>query len=366
MKKPAFILIFLLTAASAWAQPQTIPLNLQAVNHNEQPINPSLENHGVDAVNIPPVAPIIDEEDLNFDDHVDAFGDAVSPSLLDNQNSSALIPFQNEKQTIKVDTRQSLTDNIKKNAPKEMPQLEVPEAPKTWVNQLITSAQNKDDKNSNKNNPLAAALEQSKNMNRRSNASVFDISGVMLRMSYPQAESALIKRGYKKTMQKMDIPNFIRWRNEEKCRNQGVIGYERLNNCVVKLANKENYQFIAQAQFSKFDTKETVQIFLTSTFTNNKVYKITYHSEAANNTGNSTKAMYLRNIKVYDFWKKINQKYGVPDNKEDVIWSLGGNKPYMRAATGYLVLEDSVLRELDYTRMSREDQRYMNTDLYTF
>ena len=66
------------------------------------------------------------------------------------------------------------------------------------------------------------------------------------------------------------------------------------------------------------------------------------------------------------FGKKINQKYGVPDNKQDVIWGLGGNKPYMKAITGSLLLEDTMLRELDYTRMSREDQRFMNTDIYTF
>jgi hypothetical protein len=188
----------------------------------------------------------------------------------------------------------------------------------------------------------------------------------MLRMSYAQAEAALTKRGYKKTMQKLDIPNFIRWRNEDRCRSQGVIGYERLNGCVVKLARENKYEYVAQAQFNKYETQETVQIFLTSTFTNNKIYKITYRTEAANNAGNSAKAQYLRNIKVYDFWKKINQKYGVPDDKESVIWSLGSNRPYLKADTGVLLLEDPMLRELDYARMSREDQRFMNTDLYTF
>ena len=38
----------------------------------------------------------------------------------------------------------------------------------------------------------------------------------------------------------------------------------------------------------------------------------------------------------------------------------------MKAATGFLLLEDPMLKELDYTRMSREDQKYMNTNLYNF
>lgn len=309
---------------------------------------------GSEAADSAPSAPLMDEADLNFSPTVDAFGEAVN--------------LNPEPTDIKVNTRQSLSENIKNNAPDDMSQNSggSNSSATSWVGQIIATAKDSLQNSSAASNPLAAALEQGQGQNQRSNASVFDISGVMLRMSYKQAEDALKKRGYKKTMQKMDIPNFIRWRNEEKCRNQGVIGYERLENCVTKLAQKENYQFISEATFNKFDTKETVKIFLTSTFTNNKVYKITYQSEAANLTGNSSKAIYLRNIKVYDFWKKINQKYGVPDNKDDVMWGLGGNKPYMRAATGFLVLEDNMLRELDYTRMSREDQRFMNTDLYTF
>ena len=69
---------------------------------------------------------------------------------------------------------------------------------------------------------------------------------------------------------------------------------------------------------------------------------------------------------LYDFWKKINQKYGEPDNKEQVTWGLGENKPMMQASTGKLTLADPMLLELDYTRMSREDQKFMNTAVYTF
>ena len=354
MKK--FILLLLLFPTVAFSAEDTVlPLNLSDINNN-----PATAGGGT--------APLMDAEDLNFDQSVDAFGE---PVLLDSKSA---VPFNapassrqsSQEDTFKVDTRQSLTDNIRENAPESIQNDQSASNGTNWVGQLISTAKENIQSSSSEKNPLADMLEQSQAQKRRSNASVFDISGVMLRMSYKQAEDALTKRGYKKTMQKMDIPNFIRWRNEEKCRNQGVIGYERLENCVIRLASKENYQFISQAQFSKYDTKETVQIYLTSTFTNNKIYKITYRSEAANVTGNSPKALYLRNIKVYDFWKKINQKYGVPDNKDDVIWGLGGNKPYMRAATGFLLLEDNMLRELDYTRMSREDQRFMNTDLYTF
>ena len=204
-------------------------------------------------------------------------------------------------------------------------------------------------------------------MVKRSNAAVFDISGAMLRMTPAQIDKALTKRGYKRTVQKLDIPNFIRWRNEEKCRAQGVVGYERLANCVVVMAKKDNHQFIERVFYSKYDSQEDMEIRFTSNFTQNKAYHINYKSGVLTNMrGNSQKEFYLRKIKIYDFWKKINQKYGVPDNKDNVIWGLGGNKPYLQAGTGRLRLEDIALRDLDYTRMSREDQKYMHTGLYNF
>lgn len=292
---------------------------------------------------------VIDPEDFDFDMTEDAFGNELTPSL--EQGSTTL------------NTKASLTENLKNNAAAEEGKSGSEESTETqnWVKSLF--------KGGGKNSSNVKELIGSTQVNvqkKRSNASVFDVSGVMLRMSYAQAEAELQKRGYRKTSQKMDVPNFIRWRNEEKCRGQGVVGYERIENCIIKLAQKGNYYYISEAFFSKFDSKETVKIFLSSTFTNNKVYKIIYQTEAANVSGNSIKAVYLRNLKVYDFWKKINQKYGRPDDEKEVFWGLGGNKPFLKASTGYLKLEDPLLQSLDTNRMAREDQRFIYSENYTF
>ena len=201
---------------------------------------------------------------------------------------------------------------------------------------------------------------------KRSNASVFDISGIMLRMDKKQVLDAMQKRGYKKVSETMEIPNFIRWRYEEQCRNQGIVGYERIANCVIVLSRKNNYQYVQKMNFNNFKTQESIEVYFTSNFTGNKVHRVMYQTQAANILGSGAKAEYLRNIKIYDFWKKINQKYGSPDNREEITWGLGENKPSLKAATGRLVLDDPMLLELDYTRMSREDQKFMNTAVYTF
>ena len=291
------------------------------------------------------------------------------------QKPAALSNKTAGKGTAKGKTQKSLTDAIRETAGEEEDERSSPLAG-TWVEKLANTAlssSKEEDEDGGENGRgvgsinLESMVKNSKNGNRRSNASVFDISGIMLRMNLPQAEATMAKRGFKKVSQKFEIPNFIKWRFEEQCRNAGVVGYERLASCVVKAAKENNHQYVESEKFVKYDTQEEISISLTSNFTNNKIYKIVYKSMSARKIqGSSQKVQYLRDIKVYDFWRKINQKYGVPDNREDVIWGMGGNKPYMKAATGFLLLEDPMLKELDYTRMSREDQKYMNTNLYNF
>lgn len=249
----------------------------------------------------------------------------------------------------------------------------------TWLDRLRTTAEAEIKSSDGKKEPsndvvekeditgLSSLVEKTKETaGRRSNAAVFDISGAMLRMNPTQIDEVLVRRGYRKTNEKFEIPNFIKWRKEDECRASGVVGYERLASCVVKASKAENYQYLEVASYSKFDTQESISVNFTSNFTGNKAFKMIYKSMASNITGNSQKSIYMRNIKIYDFWKQISQKYGAPDNKDDVIWGLGGNKPYLQAKTGKLLLEDPMLRELDYTRMSREDQKFINTGVYNF
>ncbi len=269
-------------------------------------------------------------------------------------------------------TGKSLTETLKEDAEKTGKNL----IEGTWVEKLTSSnplsllelKTYDDDSADSDDDELESLVKTSRNKEKtgRSNASVFDIAGVMLRMSLQQTERTLQNRGFRKINAKFQIPNFIKWRNEETCRSEGVVGYERLEACVINKSKKGGYQYLQMLEYAKFDSKEEIEIYFTSNFTQNKVYKIVYRSRIASITGNSPKAVYIRNVKIYDFWKKINQKYGQPDNKTTVTWGMGGNKPYLKASTGYLLLEDPMFREMDYTRMSREDQRFINSDFYNF
>ena len=207
---------------------------------------------------------------------------------------------------------------------------------------------------------------RAKKQNGKSNASVFDISGVMLRMNLQQVDDILRNRGFKKINARYQIPNFIKWRYEDICRTSGIVGYELTQGCILQKAKKDGFEYTQYVKYTKFESKEEIEVYFTSNFTNNKSYKIEYRSNIANITGNSPKAIYMRNIKVFDFWRRINRKYGAPDNKTLVTWGMGGNKPYLKASSGYLKLEDPLFLEMDYTRMSQEDKRFMQSDFYNF
>jgi hypothetical protein len=279
------------------------------------------------------------------------------------------VPGQNNIRQEDLAPQQTLTDTLKADGGNNL--LEG-----TWVEKLtssnplslLTSDDDSDSASDKNNDSLEGMVKNSRNKqdNTKSNAAVFDISGVMLRMSLKQAERTLENRGFRKINAKFQIPNFIKWRNEEICRTEGVVGYERLEACVIDKAKKQKHQYLQYVKYAKFDSKEEIEVYFTSNFTENKVYKIVYESRIADITGNSPKAVYIRNIKVYDFWKKISQKYGTPDDKTTVVWGMGGDKAYLKASTGHLVLEDPMFRELDYTRMSREDQRFINSEFYNF
>ena len=297
----------------------------------------------------------------------------VENKIVESSDEPIFIPKRPniETETDAFDKDKSLTETLKESDPEQPKKM----LEGTWVEKLTTSNplsllnidEEKDDKDK-KESKLEELVKKSRNKDNdgKSNASVFDISGVMLRMNLKQVERTLENRGFRKVNARFEIPNFIKWRNEETCRTKGVVGYERLEACVINMAKKDGHQYMQYIKYVKYDSKEEIEVYFTSNFTENKVYKIVYKSTIANITGNSPKAVYIRNIKVYDFWKKINQKYGHPDNKTTVTWGMGGDKPYLKASTGNLLLEDPMFRELDYTRMSREDQRFINSEFYNF
>ncbi len=275
---------------------------------------------------------------------------------------------QKKKNKSSVDISESLTENLSKSEKKKESSndSENPET-ESWLKSLISKGTSEIFKEQTvKEKEAEEKRIERVLLNRRSNAANFDISKVKLRMSPKEVEDTLTAQGYRKIQEKMEIPNFIKWRSEELCRQHGVIGFERLNACATMMAKENGFQFVEYQIYNRYITRESIEVYFTSTFTDNLAHRIFYKSSVPFNDSKASKNVYLNNLKVFDFWRRIDLKYGKPDNETEVKWGLGGKKPYLKASTGRLELADPLLKDLDTARMLNEDTRFANTQYYTF
>ncbi len=236
----------------------------------------------------------------------------------------------------------------------------------SWLSSLISGRKKADDVGIEKDTPEDKERIDRVKRNQRSNAANFDISKVRLRMKPQQVNKILSSQGFKKINQTFAIPNFIRWRSEELCRLNGVIGFERLNACAAGISRENGYQYIDKEIYNRYSTKESITVHYTSNFTDNVAHHIFYKSYLPMSESRASNKVYINNLKIYDFWRRINLKYGEPDNKSEIKWGLGGKKPYLKATTGYLELADPLLETLDSKRMFNEDTRLSNIQYYNF
>ena len=296
---------------------------------------------------------------------------ANTSQVLAMSEMDLLMEEKKSEGTNKEDKELSFTDiitgkTIENNEKKEEEKIDADaNARESWLKSLFKKGK-EELANIDKNGENSGIVKKEDYIKERSNAAYFDISGIKLRMNPKEIEEILKNQGYKKISESMEIPNFIEWRAEELCRINGVIGFERLNACMVRIAQHQGYQFIERQIYNRHLTLETIEVNFTSSFTDNLAYRIRYKSNIPMSTSKASKNIYINNIKVFDFWKRIDLKYGEPDNITEVKWGLGGKKPYLQAKTGELELMDPLLSGLDFTRMYNEDSRLANTQYYTF
>lgn len=302
----------------------------------------------------------------------------AAPVLAQSEMDLLLFEKKNEpaEPEIEVDVKDTLTENLAKStaADKTERKEEMAEPiendtneSENWLKSLIMGNKKKTATDTDAGMSDEEEDEIRKLIvSQRKNAAHFDISGIKLRMTPEEVGKTLEAQGYKRIVQNMEIPNFIKWRGEELCRQHGVIGFERLNACATKVAVENGYNFIERETYNRYSTKESIDIYYTSNFTGNLAHRIFYKSSVPLSDSRASNNVYINNLKIYDFWKRIDLKYGPPDNTSEVKWGLGGKKPYMKAKTGLLELNDPLLKDLDTARMFNEDTRLANTNYYTF
>ena len=285
------------------------------------------------------------------------------------QNSSAVNTSSDVSPSI--DAKKSFSDNLleekKSDSAATTDKEDNPENRETWLESLISKGTGDLLKSQDKKAQQAEKKRIAKVLQKkRSNAAHFDVSGIRLRMPPEEVEKIMLENGYRRLVQEERIPNFIKWRSEELCRIHGIIGFERLNACSKEVARANGFNYIAKEVYSRESTRESIEVHYTSTFTDNLSHFISYSSHIPFSNSKASQNIYINNIKIYDFWRRIDLRYGQPDNITEVKWGLGGKKPYLKATTGHLELVDPLLQNLDVSRMLNEDSRLANTPYYTF
>ncbi len=269
-----------------------------------------------------------------------------------------------------IDIKKSFTDNLlqEKDADKSSTNKKNDSQKReTWLESLISRGTGDLFKSQDKKTQQAEKKRIAKVLQKkRSNVAHFDISGIRLRMSPEEVEKIMLANGYHRLVQEERIPNFIKWRSEELCRLHGVIGYERLAACSKEVAKTNGFNYIAKEIYNRQATRENIEVRYTSTFTDNLSHYISYSSHIPFSNSKASQNIYINNIKIYDFWRRIDLRYGQPDNISEIKWGLGGKKPFLKATTGHLELVDPLLQDLDVSRMLNEDSRLANTPYYTF
>lgn len=343
------------------------------------------------------ITPAVAQDDFDLFDDIDEpqAKPKAAPKVKDSapevkkKDAPALVKKEVSKPQVKevsvkaVPPRESLSEEVKENPTpqetlsesdpiaqeisEEVEEVENLDDRETWLESLINRGTSELFKFQNAKEAAAEKARLAKVMrNRRSNAANFDIAGIKLRMTPAEVEEILTKQGYRRLTQDMSIPNFIKWRGEELCRIHGIVGFERLKACSREIAVANGFEYISSERYNRQSTLETIEVHYTSTFSDNLAHYIIYTSDVPISTSKSSQHVYINNLKIYDFWRRIDLRYGQPDNTSEVKWGLGGKKPYMQASTGKLELVDPLLRDLDISRMLNEDSRLANVPYYSF
>ena len=198
------------------------------------------------------------------------------------------------------------------------------------------------------------------------NAAVFDIAGIMLKMNTSKVKEIAKKNGFALSKLNKKIPQFLEWKYDAQCKARGVVGFENVAMCILERAKQSKKHYINMMEFNKYTAKETLKVYFTSLYTKNRVYKIEYSSIGDVSLGSSSKSVYQRHDRIRNFWVRIYKKYGAPDDEREMLWSEGYGKPYLKAASGKIVLEYPDMSYKDSVKMLDVDRRMLDANIFTF
>ena len=199
----------------------------------------------------------------------------------------------------------------------------------------------------------------------------FDISGIELGMTPDEVAEVAREQGYSVTRIEHGIPLHRTSYYEHNCRAIPVRRTRDMQECIIEQARNDEVYYISSVTLAKPQTAEYMQVLFSTLATDNQAYKIYYENEGDNSL-NFTRKNLAKKIRRRDaFWKMVFDTYGLPDDKEAIIWG-DPDKAYMRARmqgsnyNAYLILEDKEIRDGDYVDADEQKDDLIYRNPFTF
>ncbi len=195
----------------------------------------------------------------------------------------------------------------------------------------------------------------------------FDLSGFELNETLTSVLKKAKKQGFKVKTTEDKIPLFYATDYAHKCRNEGLVIPQKVNECILNYAESEKTAYIAKAVLTR--KNEVLELYFTSRAVDNLLYKIVYLNKGDNSLNFTRINKERKRIRQQAFWNAVFDKYGYPDDGENYIWG-DPTKAYMKiymdgsAYNAYIIMEDVKLSNEDY--WAAEDAQSERPSPHTF
>lgn len=204
------------------------------------------------------------------------------------------------------------------------------------------------------------------------NVNQFDISGVMLGMSYDDVYNLFFNdSGLYSPRKKNSITYTIndewKYNLDYECRQNNIFVPEQLEKCIYSLARNRGLLYVSEIHLERPLTGENIDIYLTSNATDNVVWKVVYNNDVDEMEGDTEKFENIREKKILAFWQGVIDKYGEPNSDEDKwVSSENAYDPMMQAYYGQLVLVDNGLNATDISENIHKARENFQAKPYAF
>ena len=180
----------------------------------------------------------------------------------------------------------------------------------------------------------------------------FDIAGIMLGMSFEEAQLVARENGLYINRPKNSViysmhPDW-KYNLDYECRRNGVYAPAKLDACINSLARNRGVMYASELHLVRSITGETIDVYFTSNATDNVAWKIVYKNDVDEMEGDAEKFANQRDKKIWAWWQNVLDKYGNPNADTDK-WVSSDNAydPMMTAYYGELELIDCGRRTED-------------------